>query len=279
MNQNLDRWRGFKPRPQINHSSASAGCHGIEFHEITSPPFGTFEPDGRCDGITLAWTLGPLKVRWGNQKHFAEVVRRPRLDMSGDGYWGAWKGVETSLCLNITTDFVRKTLNQSAILIRPKLGDHQLTKIEHLMRLIRSDVQSDCLAGPQTTETMAAHVITILYPDDETSRWREQRDTTGVSVIREYIEANLHDRMNMLDLAAVGGISMRHMSRAFNSAIGYAPHEYVLRRRIERAKELMSTGRLGLTEIAIAVGFSSHSHMSAAFKKITGNPPSHFRNG
>lgn len=279
MKQNLERWSGFKPLPEINHSSTSAGCRGIDFQEITSPPFGTFDPAGDGNGLSLNWTLGPLKVRQGNQKYFAEVDRRPRLYMRGDGYWGAWEGVETSLCLDITPDFVRKTLNQSAILIRPKLGDHQLTKIEHLMRLIRSDVQSDCLAGPQTTETMASHIVSILYPDDETSRWREQRDTKGVSVIREYIEANLHDRMNMLDLAAVAGISMRHMSRAFKSAIGYAPHEYVLRRRVERAKELMSTGRLGLTEIAIAVGFSSHSHMSAAFKKITGNPPSHFRNG
>ena len=60
----------------------------------------------------------------------------------------------------------------------------------------------------------------------------------------------------------------------FKASTGFAPHQYVIQRRIERAKLLLSTTNWSLTTIAHAVGFAHESHLALHFKRLTGLLPS-----
>lgn len=95
--------------------------------------------------------------------------------------------------------------------------------------------------------------------------------------ITEYIEAHLAEDVSLRDLAAVAGLSTHHFGEAFKTSSGTTPHRYLIERRIHRAKELLLGADHSIVEIALAVGFASHSHFTDNFRKLTGITPSRFR--
>jgi AraC family transcriptional regulator len=91
------------------------------------------------------------------------------------------------------------------------------------------------------------------------------------------VEANLGKSIGLADLAALVGVSTRHFIRAFSESTGNTPHQFVIARRIDRAKGMLAKEGHSLTDIALATGFSHSQHFASAFKKHTGLCPSHFR--
>lgn len=93
----------------------------------------------------------------------------------------------------------------------------------------------------------------------------------------DYIEAHLADDISLRDLAVQTGLSTHHFGEAFKASTGTSPHRYLVERRIRRAKELLLGAEQSIAEIAISVGFASHSHFTDNFRKLTGTTPSRFR--
>jgi AraC family transcriptional regulator len=93
----------------------------------------------------------------------------------------------------------------------------------------------------------------------------------------DFIEAHLGENISLAALATEAGLSAHHFGKAFKESFGIAPCRYVANRRIHRAKELLLSDHQSITEIAYALGFCSHSHLSEAFRKATGVTPSDFR--
>jgi AraC family transcriptional regulator len=109
-----------------------------------------------------------------------------------------------------------------------------------------------------------------LAPSNGLSRERRQR-------VCDYIEAHLDDRLTLADLAGVACLSPYHFSRSFKQAVGVGPQRYVMERRIERAKTLMRRTRQPLASIALEVGFTDQSHLTAIFRREIGMTPGRFR--
>jgi AraC family transcriptional regulator len=90
-------------------------------------------------------------------------------------------------------------------------------------------------------------------------------------------EAHLDCPPGIPALAQVTGLSGRQFLRAFKATFGVSLHQFVLQRRIERAKELLAAGGQSLTGLALDLGFASHAHFTTAFRARTGTTPSAFR--
>jgi AraC family transcriptional regulator len=88
--------------------------------------------------------------------------------------------------------------------------------------------------------------------------------------IREYIEANLSRDITLTELAELAGLSRFHFARSFRRSMGLPPHQYLLQRRIERAKELLALGKMPVSEVATAVGFPGPTPLARTFLRITG---------
>jgi AraC family transcriptional regulator len=95
--------------------------------------------------------------------------------------------------------------------------------------------------------------------------------------VQEYIEENLDKSITVRDLSAVLYRTQAHFSRAFKRTFGLSPHAYVLRRRIERAGQLMLEGNTPLSEIALRCGFTDQAHFSKRFRLHTGATPTAWR--
>jgi AraC-like DNA-binding protein len=95
--------------------------------------------------------------------------------------------------------------------------------------------------------------------------------------VREHVEAHLSESMDLAELAAIAGLSVYHFARAFKQSAGVTPHHYLVRRRIERAQDMLARSELPLSGIALATGFSDQSHLARHFRQMLGMTPGQFR--
>jgi AraC family transcriptional regulator len=100
-----------------------------------------------------------------------------------------------------------------------------------------------------------------------------------VRVVVDYLESHLADRTTISELASLLHLSRFHFIRAFKKTVGMPPHQFVLHRRIERARELLGNNELSVSEIAERTGFNGAAQLTRAFRQITGATPTAFRRG
>ena len=93
----------------------------------------------------------------------------------------------------------------------------------------------------------------------------------------DYINDNLHEGLAIKTIAETLSMSPSYFAHVFSQATGHGPHQYVMECRIDRAKLLLRETELPLAEVAQRVGFSTQSHFSEAFHRLTGFAPSQYR--
>jgi AraC family transcriptional regulator len=121
-----------------------------------------------------------------------------------------------------------------------------------------------------------------LLRDHCASKVRDPRSREMLAPFRlkrvvDFVDTYLDSHLTLAQLAQVGECSSFHFSRAFRNSLGETPYRYVLRRRIERAKVMLASSNLSMTQLAIECGFRDARHLTITFLRLTGIAPSHFR--
>jgi AraC-like DNA-binding protein len=92
-----------------------------------------------------------------------------------------------------------------------------------------------------------------------------------------HIDSNLDTPIHNKDLAAVARLSESHFNVAFRKSVGQSPHEYIIRRRMERAQGLMLSTDKALSEIAAECGLADQPHFTRLFRRAVGESPAAWR--
>jgi AraC family transcriptional regulator len=108
-------------------------------------------------------------------------------------------------------------------------------------------------------------------------RARGALDGRRLTRVLAFIDSKLDCDLTLEELAREACLSPFHFVRSFKAATGISPHRYVLQRRLDHAKTLLSAGAASITEVALACGFSSPAHFASSFKRATGVSPNLFR--
>jgi AraC-like DNA-binding protein len=103
------------------------------------------------------------------------------------------------------------------------------------------------------------------------------RDLARLRRVRDRMDREYAQPLNVESLARGVHMSAGHLSRAFRAAYGESPYSYLMTRRIERAMALLQRGDLSVTEVCFAVGCSSLGTFSTRFTELVGMPPSAYR--
>ena len=103
------------------------------------------------------------------------------------------------------------------------------------------------------------------------------RDLARLRRVRDRIDREYAQPLDVEALARGAHMSAGHLSRAFKQAYGESPYSYLMTRRIERAMALLRRGDVGVTEVCFAVGCSSLGTFSTRFSELVGMPPSTYR--
>jgi AraC-like DNA-binding protein len=103
------------------------------------------------------------------------------------------------------------------------------------------------------------------------------RDLARLRRVRDRIDRDYAQPLDVEALAREANISAGHLSRQFKIAYGESPYSYLMTRRVERAMALLRRGDLSVTEVCFAVGCSSLGTFSTRFTELVGMPPSVYR--
>ena len=155
-------------------------------------------------------------------------------------------------------------------------------QIETIALSLLSELRSEGLGGRLYVESLANILgIHLLRQHSSVKQPSLPRavglDRATLRLVSTYIEEHLAEDLSLSAIAAVAYLSPYHFARLFKASTGFAPHQYVIGRRIERAKLFLSTTNWSLTAIAHAVGFAHESHLALHFKRLTGLLPSSYR--
>jgi AraC-like DNA-binding protein len=111
----------------------------------------------------------------------------------------------------------------------------------------------------------------------ESASVQRLRDLALLRRVRDRIDREFAQPLNVEALARDVNISAGHLSRQFKAAYGESPYSYLMTRRIERAMALLRRGDVTVTEACFAVGCSSLGTFSTRFTELVGMPPSEYR--
>ena len=111
----------------------------------------------------------------------------------------------------------------------------------------------------------------------DSSAEQRLRDLARLRRVRDRIDRDYEQPLDVEALASGVHMSAGHLSREFRRAYGESPYSYLMTRRIERAMALLRRGDLSVTEVCYAVGCSSLGTFSTRFTELVGMPPSTYR--
>jgi AraC family transcriptional regulator len=157
--------------------------------------------------------------------------------------------------------------------------DLQLHQIGMLMF---AELQSRGMMGQLYVESLAQilvihllrHYSTVTQPIASPN---SSFTRTQLQQAIDYIHIYLNRDLSLAELARVVNVSPTYFASLFKQTIGISPHQYVIQQRVERAKIMLKKTDLAIADIALQVGFSSQSHLTQQFKRLTGITPKQVR--
>ena len=154
-------------------------------------------------------------------------------------------------------------------------------KIEHLMRALDHESSQPSADDHFGLECIATAIALALSQHARATAVVSKAGTRlaprQIRAVQSYVEEHLDESIALAELAAAAGLSCFHFLRAFKQSLGVTPGQYVLDRRMERARSLLKSSTLSVAEVGICVGFDHSSHFTRAFSRVVGTAPSMFR--
>jgi AraC family transcriptional regulator len=147
-----------------------------------------------------------------------------------------------------------------------------------LVDTMQLEIDAGCpagrLYGEQLSMALGAYLAgRYAQPSTKPEYPKPELPQAKLRDVRDHIRANLANDLSVFELAKIARLSPFHFSRLFKNSVGLTPCQYVIRERIQEGARMLRTGQDTIAEIALAVGFSSQSHFSDVFRKITGSTP------
>jgi AraC family transcriptional regulator len=148
------------------------------------------------------------------------------------------------------------------------------TQLENIGWALKSEMESDYPSGRLYVDSLAVSVASRLVASHSSITPHPVKQNGGLGGRRlkltlAYIDDHLSEDLTLSQLASVAGISASHFKTLFRQSIGVPVHQYVVQRRLDRAKDLLMAGKLSIAEIALASGFSHQSHLARHLRRAS----------
>src|SRR5258708_7021060 len=150
--------------------------------------------------------------------------------------------------------------------------------LHHIAMALRAGVQTGAALDRMYAEGLSTALAAHLLREYGAAVLRPKRQYVGLTrakLVRavEYIQDQLGTDLTVSGIAQSVYMSPHHFSRLFKESTGQSPHQYVVEVRVRKAKELLTTGKFTISEVAHNVGFTDQSHLTRHFKRVFGLPP------
>src|SRR5581483_6111 len=196
---------------------------------------------------------------------------------------GIWelKHKDTALVVGLEPELLQQAAEEldadgSRVEIRNRFQTRD-TSLEHIAWALKAEMESGCPGGRLYMDSLATAMASQLVANH--SSLQTSLNLNGglsphkLKQVLAFIEENLGADLSLQSIADVAGLSVSHCKVLFRKAVGVPMHQYVIRRRIDRAAELLRKGDLPVSQVALETGFAHQSHLAPQMKRVLGISP------
>lgn len=244
-------------------------------------------------GIVRLLPMTDLRVRVHTGEPVRGFCRSERftyengdVDVIASGQADSWmeEGPARSVVVRFSPMLLERTAEElglppgrSSLAPRHKLRDAQLA---HVAWALEAEREAGSPNGRLYAESLGtAMALQLLGRYSAARKAPAGMSAAQLGRVTRHIEENLDGDLSIFALAAVAHSSVSHFKVVFRRTMGVPVHEYVMRRRVERARDLLVKGRMPAAEAALAAGFSHQSHMARHMRRVLGVTPGALRTG
>jgi AraC family transcriptional regulator len=165
--------------------------------------------------------------------------------------------------------------------LKPILFDRN-PQIEHIARLYRAEMQQKGVGRRLYSESLGNLFILELLRNycQNAPKLLAVQGGLGrkrLQCVLDYIDAHLAENIGLQDMAAIAGLSQHYFATLFKQSTGISPYAYVVKQRVERAKQQLQRSTLSISDVALVCGFADQSHLTKHFRNLYGMTPMQFR--
>ncbi len=256
---------------------------------LQSDPAGVIEIGARAHPVVVLH-VGPsvhVGCDRGGRKYRGVTVHGD-VDVVPPGTPCRWelKEKDTALILGVSADLMKIVADEAGV--DPKRVDvvnrfqTRDPQIEHIGWALKAEMESGYRGGRLCFDGLAmALAVSLLDRHSSVSAHRErQKMSMSGRRLREaigYIEDHLGSELSLKEIADAAGISVSHFKLAFRQSVGIPVHQYVIQRRVERAKALLTDKEMSVGQAALEAGFAHQSHLAHHMKRLLGVTPRSLR--
>ncbi|MBD2258273.1 AraC family transcriptional regulator [Pseudanabaena sp. FACHB-2040] len=155
-------------------------------------------------------------------------------------------------------------------------------QIDWIVQSIQNEMQTAAWGSRLYLDSLTQLLAVHLLRSYASHPLKLSRSEPGLSVLKlnqvlDYINAHLEQEIQLTDLAQVTSFNLGYFASLFKQSMGMSPWQYIMQQRVERAKQLLKRQDYSIADIAVRCGFSSQSHLTYQFRKLTGVTPNTFR--
>ena len=234
----------------------------------------------------FAMMLGPGSIEWGSKRSALEKFGYRAGDLAlCDRHNGEWVGLMNvpHLQLGISDAALTAATDESngEIELRPrrKFADSRLGA---LVTAVHAEMVAGFPSGRLFLDSIE-QAMAVALVSGQAARHRPVRISRGglgparLRRITDLVHARLEDELGLYELAQSVGLSTAHFARMFRQSTGETPHQFVLRRRLERAKAMLRAPDARILDVAVACGFKTQQHFAQVFREVCGVSPTRYR--
>ncbi|WP_437663656.1 helix-turn-helix domain-containing protein [Sorangium sp. So ce1182] len=254
------------PRPRL----------GMRVDVLTTQP-GVIALEASDDHRLRVLAGSPVRGICGVQRL---LYTRGDIDILPAGFADVWEeeDANTSLILRLSPSLLRRAAidmgrdpDTAGLDLRHQLRDPQ---IQHIAWALDADRVAGHPGGLLYTESLGlALAVHLLGRSPAPSKPPRGLSKLQLRRLTSYIEEHLDQNLSLERLAGVAEVSASHLKTLFKRSTGVPVHEYVVQRRVERAKALLLRGDLPASQVAIEAGFAHQSHMARCMRRVLGVTP------
>lgn len=228
-----------------------------------------------------------VDCRRGGERHRGTTIHGD-LEIIPPNLGGLWelKVRDTAMVIGLKLRVLERIVEESGgdpgklrVFNRFQVRDPQ---IEHIGWALKAEMENGYPSGRPYMDAMATGLASRIV-GSHSSLARTPRTIKAampgrtLKAVLGYIEDNLGRDLGLGEIAGVAGLSVSHFKTVFRKSLGTPPHQYLIRRRVERAAMQLRRGRIPIEQIALENGFCHQSHLALHTRRVLGLTPQELR--
>lgn len=223
-----------------------------------------------------------VEARINGQLQKSSVVTGHSLIIPrGTAYWQSETQKNKGITLGLNSGFISRTLSESINLncleLHPQFPIFD-PLIYQIGLALKAELEQNRHSSRLYAESAAMFLVTHLFHHYAIHKPQTKITTSGLpkyklQIVIDYIHAHLECNIGLTELAELTQMSLSHFARLFKQSTGYSPHQFVIKCRVERARELLIKSDLSIADITYQVGFANQGHLTNHFKRWLGVTP------